>query len=209
MSSNIFLKVVLASMDNLSPVDVRHLLNRITIGDDQAGRILYGHYKKQLFAYVRFRVWSDDSAEEIVQDTLFVALSKPDSYDGVVAFSTWLCGIANNKILDWRRKAARSREDSTPDEELEMHAGVVWGVLDQLEQEERSAAILACIDKLPEGQRVAMYWTAVEEASLSETSGHLCIPEGTVKSRLFHARLRIRQCLDGAMDMAYRRMTNG
>ena len=76
-------------------------------------------------------------------------------------------------------------------------------VLTGIEQDEATQAILLCIDKLPAGQREAIYRTAVEEEGLAEASRDMEVPEGTRKSRLFHARQRIRDCLARAFGPDY------
>lgn len=191
-------------MHNLPRAEVRDLLNRIADRDDQASRRLYSVYQPQLFAYVRYQVWSDTSAEEITMDTLFIAFSKPAAYNGLSEFSTWLCGIANNRIRQWRRDMA-----TEPDvEELthaiaDTHGDLDWSVLTGIEQDEATQAILLCIDKLPAGQREAIYHTAVAEQGLAEASREMAVAEGTLKSRLFHARQRIRDCLARAFGADY------
>lgn len=191
-------------MHNLPRAEIRDLLNRIAEHDDQASRRLYSVYQPQLFAYVRFRVWSDMSAEEITVDSLFIAFSKPAAYNGLSEFSTWLCGIANRRILQWRRAMATELELVELSAEIEeTHGDLDWNVLTGLEHDEATEAILLCIDKLPAGQREAMYWTAVEEQGLAATSAEMEVPEGTLKSRLFHARQRIRDCLARALGADY------
>ena len=191
-------------MHNLPRAEVRNLLNRIANRDDLASRRLYSVYQPQLFAYVRYRVWSDMSAEEITMDSLFIAFSKPAAYNGLSEFSTWLCGIANNRIRQWQRDMATELET----EELtaaiaDKHGNLDWNVLTGIEQDEATQAILVCIDKLPAGQREAIYRTAVEEEGLAEASRDMEVPEGTLKSRLFHARQRIRDCLARAFGPDY------
>lgn len=106
-------------MKNLPRNEVKDLLNRIAKGDDTACANLYAAYQPGLFAYVRYRVWSDVGAEEVVLDTLHAAFRKPAAYHGLSEFSTWVCGIANNKIRDWRRKNVKyTREIGGADTDL-------------------------------------------------------------------------------------------
>jgi|GEM_PF-1100679 len=191
-------------MQNLPRTEVKNLLNRIADRDDQASRRLYAVYQPQLFGYVRCRVWSDEAAEEITIDSLFIAFDKHAAYNGLSEFSTWLCGIANKRILQWRHGvAAEPRMVGIDDDELDQALGGDWDVLSRLEHDEAGLAILACIDKLPDGQREAIYWTAVEDYGLAEASREMAVPEGTLKSRLFHARNRIRACLERALGSDY------
>jgi RNA polymerase sigma-70 factor (ECF subfamily) len=197
-------------MQNLPRSEVKNLLNRIADGDDQASRRLYAAYQPLVYRYVRMRIWSDDAVEEIVVDTMFTAFAKHAAYNGLSEFSTWLCGIANNLVLQWRREMAM-QPPTVPDddEEVEAARGFDWDVLSRLEHDEAGQAILACIDKLPDAQREAMYWTAVEDLGLAEASLQMAVPEGTLKSRLFHARSRIRACLERALGGDYHGVERG
>lgn len=192
-------------MKNLPRNEVKNLLNRIAQGDDTAMARLYAAYQPGLYAYLRYRVWDDGGAEEIVVDTLFTALRKADAYDGLVEFSTWLCGIANNFVREWRRKNAKYARDIGSDDPdlLDSVLEPSWDVLAQLEEKEVGEALLECIDRLPDAQRESVYWTAVENCSLEETGIKTETPTGTVKSRLFHARRAIRACMEKAVGAAY------
>ena len=192
-------------MRNLPRTEVKNLLNRIALDDDSASAKLYACYQPGLYAYVRYQVWDDGGAEEVTVDTLYAAFMKPEAYNGLSEFSTWLCGIANNKIRDWRRKNVKYlRETGDMDTELldTLHEPG-WDVFRLLEEREIGDALLECIDRLPDAQREAIYWTAVENCGVEETGMKVGAPGGTVKSRLFHARRSIRSCLERAVGVDY------
>jgi RNA polymerase sigma-70 factor (ECF subfamily) len=60
---------------------------------------------------------------------------------------------------------------------------------------ERSAALWAAVDRLPEKLRVVIVLAAIEGHDVREVASILGVPEGTVKSRLFAARQRLREAL--------------
>lgn len=184
-------------MNNLPRERVVELLNQIAKGDDSAARTLYAHYQNQIFHYAFKRTHSEANAEEITIDTFQVAFSKPLQYDGICEFSTWLCGIAKYKILDSVRRTSErcAAEVSVDEETLDTLSPPVEDVLDLLTTAEAADMIRVCMDKLPAAHREAMYLVALEEDSLSEVASKMAIPEGTVKSRLFHAREKILRCL--------------
>lgn len=187
-------------MDNLPRTRVVELLNRIAKGDDSAARTLYAHYQNQIFRYAFKKTHNEADAQEITIDTLFVAFSKPHQYDGICEFSTWLCGIAKYKILDCVNQTIKrcAAEVITDEETLDSLAPPVEDVLDLVTSKESVSMIQICIDKLQPAQREAMYLTALEEDSVNEVAVKMAIPEGTVKSRLFHARLKVMRCLAAA-----------
>jgi len=70
-----------------------------------------------------------------------------------------------------------------------------WDLVANLEAKQDSEAMLKCIDKLPTDQREAIFWVHYQEEGLEVVAKHLECPVGTVKSRLFNARLKLRDCM--------------
>jgi RNA polymerase sigma-70 factor (ECF subfamily) len=197
-------------MDDLSPTHLQVLLNQIAQGHDKAMEALYRHYHRQLFAYIRHLVPVDEAAEEILQDTFMAVHNKPLAYNGECKFFTWLCSIAKNKALDWWRTMKRQQTkdmteldeilaDSTPD--------LSWDVHEHYEHSELNLAIMGCLDKLPDTQREAAYWTFYHDLRGSEVARIAGAPENTIKTRLLHARSKIRDCLERAYPGIEQRRT--
>lgn len=101
-------------MKNLPRHEVKDLLNRIANGDDTACARLYSVYQSGLFAYVRYRVWSDAGAEEGSRHALH-GLSQTGGVSRPVRIFNAGLGIANNKIREWRRQNVKyTREIAEP-----------------------------------------------------------------------------------------------
>ena len=182
-------------MNNLPNQEVLNLLNRIRDNDDPASRRLYSFYRNQLFRYVRSRIGSRDAVDDIVQETMIAAF-KSDRYDGSALYSTWLCAIAHKKIADWGRDMERHPPAPGDGQEPEDSAwGRVADVLEQKETQEFDSALQICIEKLPDGQRVVIRLLLEENTGLGDAAIALAIPEGTVKSRAFHARKALERCM--------------
>jgi RNA polymerase sigma-70 factor, ECF subfamily len=73
--------------------------------------------------------------------------------------------------------------------------GISPAILDDLEARERAGRLWAAIDALPEKLRIAIVLANIEEHDIGEVARLLDIPEGTVKSRLFLARRRLKELL--------------
>ena len=81
------------------------LRDRFLDGDPEAARDLCERHLDDLYAFVHWRVGGDRArAEDLVQDTLLVALQRIGSFDGRARLSTWLEGIARNRLRSERRK---------------------------------------------------------------------------------------------------------
>jgi len=190
-------------MDDLSNDEVNKLLNQIANGDDQAAKQLYQHYFGGLYAYVRHQLADSAAAEDVTQEVFVTVFLKPQAFAGQSKLSTWLFGIAKNKCVDWWRKnrnrSDRSNDaDSVQDDQVDPN----WDVLANLQTQQDSEAMRACIDTLPPEQREAIFWVYFQDAGLETVAKHLDCPTGTVKSRLFSARKKLRDCMLSRMTGA-------
>lgn len=185
-------------MDDFSPAQIFSLLNQIAQGDDQALVTLYKHYQRPLFAFVRHLVLADEAAEDIVIDTFLAVRKTPLGFDGSCRFFTWLCSIAKHKHQDWLRKRNRQQRLDVEewDEQLAETTALDWDVVSHFEDLELADLMRGCIDQLPQPQREALYWVYYQDAKLETVAQIQTSPVNTIKTRLLHARLKVRECLE-------------
>ncbi len=185
-------------MDDLGHEKIEKLLNQISLDSNKAIRELYMHYHSSLFAFIRFRVWDDAAAEEILDDTFMVVFRNPERFNGSSAFSTWLFGIAKNVCGTWIRRQKSAVSSSTvelEDRHLETVAAPDCDLLERMETEELSLILRNCMDRLPDQQREVLFWAWFEEEPLDAIADRVESPVGTIKSRLFHARNKVADCV--------------
>ena len=184
-------------MDELSPSQITLLLNQMAKGDDKALERLYRHYNKSLAAFVRHLVIADEVVDDIIHDTFVAVYKNPLGYDGSCRFFTWLCAIAKNKALDHQRKAMRRDRLKVEDwnDETEDIPNVSEDVLGHFEEKELQEIMLGCIDQLPNTQREAIYWVYYHDMRLEDVANLQNSPTNTIKTRLLHARHKLRECL--------------
>lgn len=185
-------------MDDIKPEKIEKILNQIALGSNKATKELYMHYHSSLFAFIRFRVWDDAAAEEILDDTFMVVFRNPERYNRSSAFSTWLFGIAKNVCGTWIRRQKSAMSSATvelEDKHLDSVPAYDCDVLEQIESEQLNQILRNCMDRLPEQQREVLFWAWFEEEPLEAIAGRVDSPVGTVKSRLFHARNRVADCV--------------
>jgi RNA polymerase sigma-70 factor, ECF subfamily len=179
-------------MDN---PEVLRLLSRIEQADQGAFRELYCAYSRKLYAYVLRQLSDTAQAEEIVADTLYEVWKAPTKFRGDSQFSTWLIGIARNKVLmHWRGRKADADHDDVADLADQL-ASDTPGAFEQMAQSQRSDGVRNCINKLGQDHRECVHLVFYEGMALAEVARIQQIPEGTVKTRLFHARQKLKQCL--------------
>lgn len=175
--------------------EVLRLLARIGQGDEAAFRELYRAFSRRLYAYVIRKLGNEAQAEEIVADTLYEVWKAPERFRGDSLFSTWLIGIARNKVL----MAFRSRKPDALHEDLDDIAEVVAsedaGAFELLAQRQRREGVQHCMERLTDDHREAIHLVFYEGLALAEVAQLQACPENTVKTRLFHARQKLRNCL--------------
>jgi len=174
---------------------VRELLERVGREDQAAFRELYKAFSRRVFAYVLNMVKDHGRAEEILVDTMYEVWRAPARFRGDAQFTTWLIGIARNKALMVFRSRRPDEQHDDLDDIAETEAADTPDGFAELAAKQRSAGVQVCMGKLSEEHRECMHLVFFEGLSLAEVAAVQGCPENTVKTRLFHARQKIKNCL--------------
>ena len=171
------------------------LLERIAKRDEKAFRELYEAFSRKIYAYALNQVKQPSKAEEIVADTLYDIWRNPLAFRGDSQFSTWVVGIARHKVLGaFRRDKHETEQDDIEDYEDRLEADEASS-FDLLADKQRRDGVKHCLDKLPDEMRECMHLVFYEGHTLGEIAELQNVPEGTVKTRMFRARDRLKTCL--------------
>jgi RNA polymerase sigma-70 factor, ECF subfamily len=173
--------------------ELRGLLARVGKREQGAIRALYLAYSSRVYAFALNRLHDPAAAEEVVGDTMLEVWKHPERFRGESRFSTWLLGIARHKVLNALR--SREPEHAELDELAEQVPAPDPDGFDALARKQKIEALQHCMDRLPPEQRECLYLTLFEEMPLQEIGRLQGCPENTVKTRLFHARQKVRDCL--------------
>lgn len=146
------------------------------------GRIV-GEYYADVYRFCARRVRSD-LAEDAAQETFVTAQKAIKQFDGRSSLRTWLFGIANNQC---RNLARKRRFEITLDEALAKDSPET-GLIQR-------EALRMAMAKLSIEHREVVVMHEIEGLGYDEIGSVLGIPSGTVKSRLHHAFLNLRQSL--------------
>ncbi len=171
--------------------DEAELVARTLAGERAAFGLLVERYAPQARRVARSVLGDPDEADDAAQDGFLSALVKLGQYDPRRPFGPWLMRIVANAATDRRRRRQVRRVEP-------LDPGLVGGGprpdTDALRSElgERLRTALA---ELPPRRRTAVVLFDVEGYSHAEIAGMLGIPEGTVRSEVFHARRRLRALL--------------
>jgi RNA polymerase sigma-70 factor (ECF subfamily) len=140
--------------------------------------------------YARALVGERHAADDLVQDTVERALNKFHLWRPGSDLRAWLFAIMHNVFVNQLR-ARGARPEEPLDESFDVAAAAAG---DRLEVRDLDAALA----RLPAEQREVVLLVGLEEFSYAEAAKALGIPIGTVMSRLFRGRERLRALLAGA-----------
>lgn len=187
-------------MQEIPTQELQQLLNQLSQGNDKAFEQLYLFYKPRLHAFIYSKTRDQQASDELVQDVFMEMCRRPQGFNGSCNFTTWLCAIAKHRIVDhWRKQGRRPPEADVEQEFLEDIADLNAGIESFLEQEELMAVLQECIDQLPESQREAVQLVHLAGEKVEAVAQFQDCPEGTVKTRLHHARIKVRKCVENAL----------
>jgi RNA polymerase sigma-70 factor, ECF subfamily len=170
------------------------LVERCRRGELGAFEELYRAHSARIFSLAVRMLGSTTDAEDLLQEIFLSAHRKLDSFRGEAALGTWLYRLAMNQLLDYvRSRAGRASQVTDGLEDASLIAdGTAHRLGDRVIQRldlERAVA------HLPEGCRAAFVLHDVEGLEHREIAEVLGIAEGTSKSQVHKARLRLRALL--------------
>jgi RNA polymerase sigma-70 factor (ECF subfamily) len=163
------------------------LIHRIAQKDRAALRELYELYYRRLARFLVRVTRRQDLAEEIINDTFFVVWSSAERFREESRVSTWIVGIAYRRALKSVRRA--SLELVALDAPEAMQASVSGG------GDETHDWIEHAVNELPVEQRLCLELAYVLGHSCEEIAAICDCSVNTVKTRLFHARRKLRLSL--------------
>lgn len=167
------------------------LVARMARGEVSALEQLYGLYHGRLGRFVARMGCPEDEVDAVCNEVMLVAWNKAGSYDPRASrVSTWLFGIARFKALKVLDQARRRDRATGQDFELIEDPDRLEHRLGQREW------LQVAMAALPPEQRQVVELTFFDGLSYREIGELMECPENTVKTRMFHARRKLRQLLE-------------
>lgn len=170
------------------------LVERCRQGELGAFEELYRQHSGRLFSLAVRMLGNQADAEDQLQEIFLSAHRKLESFRGDAALGTWLYRLAMNQLLDYvRSRAARTGQMTDGLDDATLLADgrghrLAQQAIDRIDLER-------ALGELPEGCRAAFLLHDVEGLEHKEVSEVLGIAEGTSKSQVHKARLRLRGLL--------------
>jgi len=173
--------------------EAEHIL-RLLRAERSAVAEVYDAHPAAVRAFARRLVGEPAAAEDLVHE-VFVSLPKAArNFRGQSSLRTFLISIAVNHARHHVRAAAR-RRTAFGKLEQEPH-GDVQDPEQATERKQLAEALTRALDTLPLDQRVAFVLCEVEERTSADAARITGVPEGTMRTRVFHAKKKLRSELE-------------
>jgi RNA polymerase sigma-70 factor (ECF subfamily) len=173
------------------------LIQGVAKGNEADFEKLFHRYQSRLAAFFLQRTHDPHTAEELLQETMMVVWQKAASFNHRSLPSTWIIGIGYRKFLEWHRANAKSHERLQTEAERNHEELPSQGddVSKRLEREAVVDQIKQAIAELTEEHRVVLDLTFQQGLSYAEIARILESKPGTIKSRMFYAKQRLKEIL--------------
>ena len=188
------------------PLTDYSLVERCRSNDDAAFSEVVSRYKAKIYNYIYRMTGSSEDAEDLTQEVFIRMYTSIDSFRGQSSLNTWLFRIAGNLCIDRFRRTKNHVPACSLDEPMG-DADQAREVADStyephrlLENGEMAQQIQLALAKLPEKLRATLLLHDIEGMPDEESAQGAGCPLGTVKSRLFNARMQLRQHLAGYLN---------
>jgi RNA polymerase sigma-70 factor, ECF subfamily len=179
------------------PIAARdELVARLRAGDRDAIEELYVAHHAAIRGFARRLVGDPATAEDLVHDT-FLALPKAiKGYRGDSPLRAFLIGVAVNHARRHIRAAMRRRRATDRLAERDALLPKTVDATETLARKRLAEKLWAALDELPLDQRVVFVLCEAEQRTSVEVAAIVGAPEGTVRTRLFHAKRKLREALE-------------
>ncbi len=165
------------------------LIEAVARQDRRAFETLYRRYYPRLLGFARRWVSAPEQAEEVIQEVMFVVWRDAAAFQGRSKVSSWIFGITYRQAMKSLQKSSNlslTDDGRLPEGGAEDRA---------LANRELRLSLENAMAKLSPEHRVVLELTFFEERSYREIADILDCPLNTVKTRMFHARERLRRIL--------------
>jgi RNA polymerase sigma-70 factor, ECF subfamily len=190
------------------PIDENVLIQECKAGALNSFEPIVKKHQARLLKIAYQLLRDERLAEEAVQITFVKAWQKLNKFNGECDFGTWLFRLCVNTSYDQIRSRNRKKEDPISYDEDEDHSHTYEMIrstdpspAQETLREETRKMISDALDKLPEDQRVVIVLREMHGLDYREIAQTLGCREGTVMSRLFHARRKMRQLLKNHLQL--------
>src|SRR5215218_9885052 len=170
------------------------LVLSIAAGDKRALQVLFGRHNVRVYRFVLRFLKDEAAAEDLVSEVFLDGWRQANRFEARSQVSTWLLAMARNKALS----ALRRRSTEELDEEV---AEFIEDPADNpevsMQKKQRNSILADCLTQLSAAHREIIDLVYYHEKSIDEVAEIIGVPQNTVKTRMFYARKRIAELMNG------------
>lgn len=168
------------------------LVKRYQNGDEDALQLLIKTFSPKLVRTIYYYTKNQAPVEDLAQECWYSIIEKLVGLELKINFDVWALCIARRKAIDWIRKQQRSREQA---QAMRDEAELSAEAKEAEDKEDKLKRLQLGIQQLSPIQRVVLNMYYLENLSVLEISEVLDISKGTVKSRMFYAREKLKEII--------------
>jgi RNA polymerase sigma-70 factor, ECF subfamily len=170
------------------------LIREIAQGDTRAMQVLFVQHRLRVYRFALRLVDDEQAAEDLVSEVFLEVWRHAGRFEGRCRVSTWLLAITRNLALSMLRRRRMERLDGDAAAAIPDHADDPEMAIQRRQQ---SAILAHCLTRLSAAHREVIDLVYYHGRSIDEVAAITGVPASTVKTRMFYARNRIAQLLDG------------
>ncbi len=180
--------------------DEEQLLATARQGDPAAWQVLFERHREIAYRVAWRVVGNSEDAQDVVQEGFIRAYRSLEGFAGTASFRTWLLRIVYRQAIDLRRKGSSRRVFSIDQGEESLAPALPDTRTDTDPAEpvvraELGVQLTAALEQLPADQRQAFVLHADGQMTYAEIAQAQGVPIGTVMSRIYYARRKLRELL--------------
>ena len=164
------------------------LLRKVLDGDLESFRVIYNAAGGFVYNVALRVVGNIEDAEEITQEVFLIVHHKLKDFRFQSSFKTWIYRITVNQAINYAKKNAKNKKNTTEYDENVNAVVVPPQVRNKMDQESREVVVKKLLDGLNPDQRACVVLRNLEGLSYQEIADSLGINLNTVRTRLKRAR---------------------
>lgn len=175
------------------------LVQRARNGDLRAYEVLVRRYQHKVYNLAAKMINNREDARDLAQDTFIQIYQALPRFRGDCSFGTWVYRVASNKCLDFlrRKKAEKQRVSHCAFEKDALLVDSRDGPEELFMKEEEGRILRQALESLPRAYRIALVLQHYQLLSYKEIAEILDLPVKTVATRLYRAKLILKEKLTG------------
>ena len=171
------------------------LLQQIAAGKQDALNRFYELFEPRVYHYAMSRLNDPFDAADTLNEVMMEVWKYASRFEGRSKVSTWLLGITQHKVYDRLRKRSNSQKHDDIDDHSIHLTDNALPMERVLSAAQDADLVRRCMQGLSATHREVLHLAFFEDLPYQEIASIAQCPEGTVKTRVFHAKIALKNCL--------------